>query len=93
MQKVTLFKQDEVVDYLLRRCKPLAAELIENLSYNVGLKGQRFPDFILAQSVSNLVAPKLMRELECEVTQVIHETQSLYYVGVLPHNVKLNKGK
>ena len=89
---VTIINQEAVVDYLLgRRCKPLAAKLVEDLRYNIGIKGERFPEYVLAESVSNLIERKLFQEIECEVPQLMLAPEELYYIGVLPHNVTLNK--
>ena len=88
---VTLFDQDKVVNWLNMRGKTEIAQKIENLSYNVGVKGERYPEMILTTSVKEKMDKKLFMELECDVTQFMIDAKKLYYVGILDCDVEVSK--
>ena len=90
-QIVTLFNQDKVVSWLNMRGKTELAQKIENLSYNIGRKGERYPEFILTKSVKEKMDSKLFMELECDVIQYMYEPKDLYYVGILDCDVQVSK--
>ena len=86
---VTIINREQVVEYLNhKRCKAMAAQLVEDIRYSIGFKGERFPDYILTQTLSQILDSQLLREVECEVVQHMVETDKIYYVGGLPHNVE-----
>jgi len=84
---VTIINQQAAIDYFQSRCKPLAAQLIEDCSYSIGFKGERFPEYVLMDTIHRLIAQPLVREMECEVVQHMIDVDQLYFVGVLPHDV------
>lgn len=88
---VTLFNQDKVVNWLNMRGRTEIAQKIENLSYNVGVKGERYPEMILTTSVKEKMDKKLFMELECDVIQFMIDTKKLYYVGILDCDVEVSK--
>lgn len=88
---VTIINQDKVVNWLNMRGKTEIAEKVDNISYMIGRKGERYPEFVLAQSVKEIVNPKLFMEIECDILQFMYEPKDLYYVGILSSDVKLNK--
>lgn len=88
---VTIINQDKVVNWLNMRGKTEIAEKVDNISYMIGRKGERYPEFVLAQSVKEIVNPKLFMEIECDIIQFMYEPKDLYYVGILSSDVKLNK--
>ena len=88
---VTIINQDKVVNWLNMRGKTEIAEKVDNISYMIGRKGERYPEFVLAQSVKEIVDPKLFMEIECDIIQFMYEPKDLYYVGILSSDVKLSK--
>ena len=88
---VTIINQDKVVNWLNMRGKTEIAEKVDNISYMIGRKGERYPEFVLAQSVKEIVNPKLFMEIECDIIQFMYEPKDLYYVGILSSDVKLSK--
>ena len=85
---VSIINREKAVEFLIhKRCKPMAGELVENIRYSIGIKGKRFPDYVLMQTVRQLLMPELVRELECEVVQCLVSVEDIYYVGVLSHDV------
>lgn len=88
---VTIINQDKVVNWLNMRGKTEIAEKVDNISYMIGRKGERYPEFVLAQSVKEIVNPKLFMEIECDILQFMYEPKDLYYVGILSSDVKLSK--
>jgi len=88
---VTIINQDKVVNWLNMRGKTEIAEKVDNISYMIGRKGERYPEFVLAQSVKEIVEPKLFMEIECDIIQFMYEPKDLYYVGILSSDVKLSK--
>ena len=64
---VTIINQDKVVNWLNMRGKTEIAEKVDNISYMIGRKGERYPEFVLAQSVKEIVNPKLFMEIECDI--------------------------
>lgn len=90
-QTVNIINQDKVVNWLNMRGKTEIAEKVNNISYMIGRKGERYPEFVLAQSVKEIVDPKLFMEIECDIIQFMYEPKDLYYVGILSSDVKLSK--
>lgn len=86
---VTIINQDSVVTYLNQvRRDTKSAQLVEDIRYSIGFKGKRFTDYILTQTLYRILDSQLVREIECEVVQHMVETDKIYYVGVLPHDVE-----
>jgi hypothetical protein len=91
IKMVSIINREQVVEFLQhKRCKTMAAQLVEDISYSIGFKGERFPDYILTQTLKQLLATELVREIECEVVQNLVPTEDIYYIGVLPHDVESN---
>lgn len=90
-QTVNIINQDKVDNWLNMRGKTEIAEKVNNISYMIGRKGERYPEFVLAQSVKEIVDPKLFMEIECDIIQFMYEPKDLYYVGILSSDVKLSK--
>lgn len=90
-QTVNIINQDKVVNWLNMRGKTEIAEKVNNISYMIGRKGERYPEFVLAQSVKEIVDPKLFMEIECDIIQFMYKPKDLYYVGILSSDVKLSK--
>lgn len=89
MNMVTIINRDEVVEFLMhKRCKTTAAQLVEDISYSIGIKGDRFPDYILMQSLQQLLMPELIRDIQSNVVQRMIRTEDIYYMGVLSHDVE-----
>jgi hypothetical protein len=85
---VKIVNREKAVEFLIhQRCKSTAAQLIEDISYSIGFKGERFPDYVLMQTVRQLLIPELVRELQCNVKQHLVSVEDIYYIGVLPHDV------
>ena len=85
---VSIINREKAVEFLIhKRCKQTAGQLVEDISYSIGFKGERFPDYVLMQTVKQLLVPELVRELECEVVQHLVPVEDIYYIGVLPHDV------
>jgi len=88
---VTIINQEKVVNWLDARNRAELGDKVDAISHMIGRKGERFPEFVLSQSVKELVGQKLFQEIECDVIQFMFPTQELYYIGILPSDVKLVK--
>jgi hypothetical protein len=68
METTKLIEQQALVDFLRhQRCKSTAADLIEQLPIQFGLRGES-PKYLNAQIIDQLIAPALAQEVKENLT-------------------------
>jgi hypothetical protein len=90
-QLVTIINQEKVVNWLNLRGKSELANKVDDISYMIGHKGERFPEYVLIQTIREIVGDKLTNEIECDIIQMMGEPKDLYFIGILSHDVKIEK--
>lgn len=79
---VNIINQEQVVNYLNSVCKSTAAQIIDDIHYQIGFKGERFPEYILVETMWKYLTPELAKQVECNVSQLIVSKDELYCIGV-----------
>jgi hypothetical protein len=68
METTKLIEQQALVDFLrYQRCKSTAADLIEQLPIQFGVRGEA-PKYLNAQIIDQLIAPALAQEVKENLT-------------------------
>jgi hypothetical protein len=54
---------------------------VESITFMIGIKGQRFPDYVAVKSLKRVVDESMMRYIESMVTTACIPNEALYYIG------------
>lgn len=54
---------------------------VESITFMIGIKGQRFPDYVAVKSLKRVVDEAMMRYIESMVTTACIPNEALYYIG------------
>lgn len=58
-----------------------AMEAVESITFLIGFKGERFPEYLSVRSIAKAIDPYLMRYVESMVTTACVPNEELYYIG------------
>ena len=58
-----------------------AKEAVGSITFLIGRKGERFPEYLSVRSIAKAIDPFLMRYIQSMVTTAIVENKALYYIG------------
>ena len=59
----------------------MAMEAVESITFMIGIKGDRFPEYLSVRSIAKAIDPFLMRYVESMVTTALVDNKALYYIG------------
>jgi hypothetical protein len=62
-----------------------AKEAVESITFMIGIKGQRFPDYVAVKSLKRVIDESMMRYIESMVTTQLVPNKALYYIGNPDH--------
>jgi hypothetical protein len=71
----------EVLDNLNTADGWIAKEAVESITFQIGIKGERFPEYLSVRSIAKAIDPFLMRYVESMVTTACIPNEALYYIG------------
>jgi hypothetical protein len=54
---------------------------VESITFMIGIKGQRFPDYVAVKSLKRVIDEAMMRYIESMVTTACIPNEALYYIG------------
>jgi hypothetical protein len=54
---------------------------VESITFMIGIKGQRFPDYVAVKSLQRVIDEAMMRYIESMVTTACIPNEALYYIG------------
>gem|GEM_PF-6426130 len=83
-----IMDRDSVLYWLSKNVSYQAAIATEDkITYSIGIKkehgGQRFDDYVLVDTLEEILSSQVLRELECHVTTHMIEKEHLYYTGAM----------
>jgi hypothetical protein len=81
MKLAAIIRQPQVVEFLTENGFVNEAETVDSVLYNIGFKGERFPEYILVETLHKLLAAELVREIRANVTQCLAYESDLYRIG------------
>lgn len=71
----------EALDNLNTADAWVAKEAVESITFLIGRKGDRFPEYLSVRSIAKAIDPFLMRYVESMVTSACVPNEELYYIG------------
>ena len=71
----------EALDNLNTADAWVAKEAVESITFQIGFKGERFPEYLSVRSIAKAIDPFLMRYVESMVTTALVKNEELYYIG------------
>ena len=58
-----------------------AKDAVESISFMIGIRGERFPEYLSTRSIARVVDTAMMRYIESMVTSKVVPNSELYYIG------------
>lgn len=58
-----------------------AIEAVESITFLIGKRGERFPEYLSTRSIAKAIDPYLMHYVESVVTSACVPNEELYYIG------------
>ena len=56
-------------------------EAVESITFQIGIKGERFPEYLSTRSIAKVVDSAMMRYIQSMVTTALVKNEALYYIG------------